>query len=122
MSDAFYTEMQGVADELITEFEQGTVQIVRTTPSVADPSRPWDATYSDTPSSVLAVVKAVRTQFVVGTRVIERAVQIVMPGSVTPEPLPKDKYIVDGRSRITYKFERIPEAGIPVAFKVWVSD
>ena len=134
MSDAFYAEMQEVATDILTEFAQGDVRLVRSVPGTPDADRPW---LPGIPGSMTyrlsATVSGVQRRFVDGTLVVgteDQAVVAVVathietdgvavpPATVSIEPTMSDSFLVDGVARKIKKVVAIPEAGTPVAFAV----
>lgn len=132
MSDTFYAEMREVADEILEEFAQGEVLLVRSVPGTPDPDRPW---LPGLPGSMTyrlsATVSTVSKKFVDGTLVVgteEAAVAAVTgthiatdgvavpPVAVSIAPTMDDSLIVDGRPRKIKKAVAIPSAGEPVAY------
>jgi hypothetical protein len=115
----FYAEMQGVATDLLTEFQQGTIVLVRSTPTVGDTDRPWDLTADPSPTRVTlrAAARTVDKKYVDGTRIHGGETQVTLSVPVlSPEPTVSDRIEIDGVLMTTVDMHRLPDAGTPVAF------
>lgn len=126
MSGGFYGEMQDVATELLTEFQQGTVVLVRNTevPVEVDESRPWDVERNpeeDQPERVTlqAAVRTIESKYLKNERLRATDLQITFAvPSVTP--LETDQFEVDGVLCTTVGSRTLPAAGTPVAYIFFV--
>jgi len=119
MADGFYDEMQATAAELLAEFKQGAVQLVRVTPGAPDPATPWEpGAPTQTAYDLKATVTREHQRFENGTLIVEAGdmVTFAVP-PVTPEPT--DKIMIDGAARSITNLTPIPAAGDPVAWKAW---
>lgn len=128
-----YTEFQGVADDLLAEFKQGTVTLTRTIQGTPDPDTPWIPAPSETRTYTLdAVARDVSTKYVDGTEILATDVQVtastkmswtatngvtVTPTTVRYEPAPGDVMSIDGAGANIVKTMRIPRAGTAVAWR-----
>jgi hypothetical protein len=113
----FYDEMQDVATELLEEFDQGALYLVRRAKTVTDTARPWDRTIGAPGKTALSgTVRAVQESYIDGRDVVggERQVTFAYPGF---EPAIDDKIEIDGVEVATVKAIRIPDAGTPVAYR-----
>jgi len=115
----FYDDMAGVATELLTEFNQGVVQLKRETPGAVDPDQPWvpvEPTVQTWPLD--AVVKRVDQRY-------ENGVLIVQTGDMVTFAVPEfepeltDLLVIDGADRSITNLTPIPAAGTTVAWKAW---
>jgi len=116
----FYDDMQAVATDLLTEFKQGTVVLIKSTPGTVDPAKPWIPVAGSTTNYTLnATVRPVSKKFIDGTSIIATDSEITFahPGV---EVLPGDKFTIDGKQVVTLLVKRIPEAGTVVAWKAIV--
>lgn len=120
-----YGRMQATATRLLGRFDQGTIQLVRTTTATPDPATPWvpgtptTATY-DLAAAVAAVTDdQAASKLVDGTSIL--ASDLVVTCAVPPiEPLAGDTVTIDGASTTVMKVIRIPGAGVAVAYKLIV--
>lgn len=128
-----YTEFQGVADDLLAEFKQGTVTLTRTIQGTPDPDTPWIPAPSETRTYTLdAVARDVSTKYVDGTEILATDVQVtastkmswtatngvaITPSDVRYEPSPGDVMSIDGAGVNIVKTMRIPRAGTAVAWR-----
>lgn len=116
MSD-FYSDMQGVATEILTDFNQGEIAYVIETPGNGSDDDPGEPSVATTPLTS-ATARGVEFKYVAGD-VLASDLQIVMPGGiVTPEP--EGYFTVDGVRHKIVEIKRVPAAGTPVAFIVIV--
>lgn len=119
MADDFYSEMQEVATELLTEFSQGQVSLKRTT--TTEGPNPWDP-----PSEVVqtfalkASVKRVNQRFDRGTVIVETG-DVVTFAALEIEPAPTDTIVVDGKEKAITDLKRIPAAGTVVAWQAFIA-
>jgi hypothetical protein len=120
MSDAFYTEMAGIAGDLITEYQQGTATLEKRTPVAGMP--PWEpGAFTATIYAVVCVVRSVDRRFVDGTLVLATDRMAMVPATALPdgvEPQANDVVHVDGRPTTIKKVIRVPEAGIIIVYKL----
>lgn len=125
MSD-FYAEMAGVATELLTEFKQGVVTLMRTVYAEPDPTTPWipgETTEQshDLKATVAAVtVDQANAQYIDGTTIT--TADLVVTCAVPPvEPAMTDTLTIDGEVRQMKKIVQVPAAGVPIVFKLFVA-
>ena len=122
MSDDFYTEMQGVATELLSEFKTGVARLVRRARTAADAQRPYDkADGAPAYTTLNGVVLTVDKKLVDNKRVFGREDMLVCahPGFDIEGT---DKVEIDGRERTIIKFKPKPGAGIRVCWFVVLED
>lgn len=113
----FYDEMADIATELLGEFQQGSVQLVRSVSAPSDPSTPWQpgdptlATYD-----LAAAVRGVSQRYVDGTTILssDQQVTCAVP-PVTPD-MTTDTLLIDGIAVTVLKNMPIPASGTPVAY------
>ncbi|AID29246.1 hypothetical protein [Mesorhizobium jarvisii] len=118
---SFYDDMAGVATELLTEFNQGSVQLKRETPGVVDPDQPWvpiEPTVETWPLN--AAVRRVSQKYVDGTLIVatDNQVTFAVPAIV---PAMTDTLIVDGVELAMKDLRPIPPAGTVVAYIAFVA-
>lgn len=134
MSDAFYGSMQTLATGLLTQFNQGLLELTRTE-QAPNASEPWKPGVETTRRyRLVGAVAPVQKRFVNGQSVLESDSQatvgvaatlthvdgaVVTPQAVLlsdVEPTPSDTFTVDGRPRTVVGVRRIPDAGVAVAY------
>lgn len=115
---SFYSEMQGVASEVLAEFKQGTVVLRRTVPGASDPSTPWipgDPVVTD--YTLDAVVSGVAQEYENGTTIVGTDLQVTCAVPAVMPDMTTDTLLVDGVAVVVIKNMPIPEAGTPVAYR-----
>lgn len=114
MSD-FYSEMQGVASDLLREFKQGVIAYVAVTKGSGpadNPGAPTEKAYT-----LDAVARGVAFKYIDGTNVVASDQQMTMPGKgVAPDM--KGFVTVDGVRHKIVRIIRKPSAGTPIAWTV----
>lgn len=113
----FYLQMQNVAKDILTDFNQGVIQYVIETPGNGPADNPGAPIPSTTPLTS-AVARGVQFNFVAGD-VLASDLQITFPGGIV-EPQPEGYFTVDGMRHKIVEIKRIPAAGTPVAYTVIV--
>lgn len=109
----FYTEMQGIAKGLLTEFKQGQLTFVATTPGNGTPDAPGKP--KETFHSFDGTARGVKSKYVDGSEILATDLQAVAPGSL-PIANATGFLIVDGVRLKVVKVIANPAAGTPVAF------
>lgn len=125
----FYSELQDVASEVLGEFKQGTILLIRSSEAAADVNTPWTPGTTTNASYVLdAVAEGVKQRFIDGTLVNASERKITcspvakLDGvSVTITPTTKDVISIDGQRHEIKRVDQIPAAGIPVIFEIFVA-
>lgn len=114
----FYDDMADVADEVMTEFKQGTVTLRRTVPAASDPATPWiPGSPTVTDYTLKAAVTGVAQQYVDGTTILTTDEQVTCSvPAVTPD-MATDSLLIDGVAVTVIKNFAIPAAGTPVAYR-----
>lgn len=115
----FYDEMRGVADELLGEFKQGSVQLKRVT-TTPGPNE-WDPPTETVETWELsAAVRRVSTKYVDGTLILasDNQVTFAVPATV---PLMTDTLVIDGRPQTMKDLRPLPGAGTVVAYVGFVA-
>lgn len=131
----FYDELRGVADELLGEFKQGSVQLKRVTttpgPNEWDPPtetvETWELSaavqrvHQRYENGTLIVATGDIVTFAVAAKVVERNSLPVDP----PEPVSltaieiTDNLVIDGRTSAITNPRKLPGAGTVVAWKAF---
>ncbi len=117
----FYDDMRAVADELLGEFKQGSVQLRRETPGIPDPDAPWEPVEPTVQTWELkAAVRRVSTKYVDGTLIIASDNQVTF---AVPATVPKltDTLVVDGRAHAMKDLRPLPGAGTVVAYIAFIA-
>lgn len=117
MSD-FYDDMRDLANELLTEFNQGTIQHLSITPGTGDADEPGAPTVVTTDLTA-AVARGVEYRFATLSHVLESDLQIVIPGG-SVEPQPSDYFTINGTRYKIVEISRTPASGTVVKFDVIV--
>ena len=108
----FYTDMQGVASELLKEFQQG---VITYTPTV---SSDWESPVAGTPIPLDATANGVDKQFL--SDLITTSDIDVTTAVFGQDPTIEGKVSIDGVAKEIISVRQIPAAGIPVAWKIFV--
>lgn len=110
----FYDDMQSVTSTLLTEFSQGALQYVDTTPGNGPPDDPGAAT--ETVYPLAAVARGVQFKYVQGGLAIASDLQTTIAATLAIVPNVKGFIIMDGQRFKIVQVEKIPAAGTPVAY------
>lgn len=116
MSD-FYSDMQNVAKDILTGFNQGDIRYVIETPGNGPADNPGPPVISTTPFTS-AVARGVEFKYVSGD-VLASDLQITIPGGIV-DIQPQGYFTVDGVRYKIVEIKRVPAAGVPVAIIVIV--
>jgi hypothetical protein len=116
----FYDDMADVASEVLAEFKQGVVTLVRSTTTIPDPAEPWNKTVTTASYSLNASVRRVEGDYVDGALILatDNQVTFAVP-AVTP--VLADKITIDGVAHAIKDLRPIPAAGTPVAYIAFVA-
>jgi len=114
----FYDEMQAIASELLTEFNQGTIAYVAMTLGNGPADDPGEPTETTTVFSG-AVARGVEFKYVKGSSVLSTDLQVTIPGGIV-EPTPEGFFTVDGVRLKIVEVHRIPATGTAVACTIIV--
>jgi len=127
MSDAFYSEMADIADELLTEFSTGTVVLVRRTRAAGAEIWTPGARTETRYDCVGAVAIPAGKTFVGSTTVVASDTMVVLSPRFVPEggdspvalePTMDDRFVVRGRERTPKQMLRVPDDGPVVVWKI----
>lgn len=81
----FYTDMQAVATDLLTEFDQGGIVVSYATPGGGPAHNPGPTTYADTWTN--GAVRGVSRKYIDGVNVVATDLQVTVPGTLTAPTL-----------------------------------
>lgn len=112
----FYAEMRGIATELLTEFKQGSMALLKYTPASGPPHNPGKPTWARLPFDGTA--NGVSAYMLQDTLVQSSDRVVNMPAAITPTI--KDRIEIDGVSYQIIKVTPKPAAGDPVVWQVVV--
>ncbi|AVX04341.1 hypothetical protein MXMO3_01816 [Maritalea myrionectae] len=129
----FYDDMQAVATELLTEFNQGTVTLKRTTPGAPNPDEPWEPVPDNTVTYRLnSTTRAVADKFIDGTTIFATDAMVTASAVMTKthvdgspvteveeafEAKPGDQISIDGKEVEVIRTMRVPKAGTAIVWK-----
>ncbi len=116
MSD-FYTDMQNVANEVLSDFKQGEIAYVIETLGNGPADDPGSSSLTTT-ELTNATARGVEFKYVSGD-VLASDLQIVFGAGII-EPQPQGYFTVDGVRYKIVEIKRIPAAGTPVSYIVVV--
>lgn len=121
----FYDEMQDVATELLGEFQQGVVQLVRVTQGASDPATPWEpgvpteTTYELNATVGTTYVNNASATYDDGSLILASDVVVTCSVPVVT-PMLSDRVVIDGRAYSVKQVNALPAAGTPAAYKIFV--
>lgn len=112
----FYTELQGVAADVLTEFKQGVIQLVATTPGIGPAHNPGNPT---TVSTTLpgAVVLGIEQRYMAQALVVGAEKQVTSSVVAGIDPKNGYKITIDGTPFRIVEVINVPAAGTPVVWK-----
>ena len=112
---SFYSDMAGMAKDMLTEYNQGTIDIGRTV--VTAGANSWDAPSSVTTYlTVMGIVRGVSRQFVDGVTIMATDLQVIAY-IADYEPLPGDLMEIDGNPVAVLRQDKIPGAGTTACWR-----
>jgi hypothetical protein len=115
----FYDEMQEVATDLLTEFQQGQVSLKRVTTTPGE--NEWDPpTETSETWPLKAAVRTVSMKYVDGTLIIagDRQVTFAVPDTT---PLLTDLLAIDGKDHAMKDLRALPGAGTVAAWIAFIA-
>ncbi len=113
----FYEDMQGIATDLLTEFQQGVIQIVKSTPGNGKPWKPGAPT--ERLVTVQGSARGAKLSFSPNSLVQTGDLLVtidVPPGGEADYPTMLDMITVDGTRMKIVDITQKPAAGTPVVF------
>lgn len=116
MSD-FYSDMQAIAADLMTDFNQGEISYIIETPGNGPADDPGTPTVTTTDLTA-ATARGVEFKYIAGD-VLASDLQITFPGGIV-EPESQGYFTVDGVRYKIVEIKRMPAAGTVVAYTVIV--
>jgi len=118
-----YGKMQGTAKRLLNRFNQGVIELHRTT--AGTPINEWTpgeditVTYTLDATAAAVTVDQANAKYIDGT-VITTADLVVTCAVPSIVPAMTDTLTIDGVAKTIKKIVQLPSAGVPVAFKIFV--
>lgn len=108
----FYDDMQGVARDVLTEFQQGVIKYVQITPG----NGPVDNPGPSTPTKFIIPATATGVQFKYVQKALAVASDLQISAPIDPRFVPDMKGFieVDGKTYKIVAIQPIPPAGTPV--------
>lgn len=114
---SLYGDMQALAGNLLTEFNQGTLAIGVYTPGGGPAHDPDPPTYPET--TFKGAVRGVSAQHLADTLIQSSDLIVTMPGGgVVPKPA--DRILINGAYHAIVKIEPKPASGTVVAYRIFV--
>lgn len=115
---SFYQELQGVASELLAEFDQGGIFYIAVVPGSGPAQNPGPST--ETPFKVEGVARGVSFKYIDNKSVVASDLQITMAVDARYTPNEKGFALIDGVRHKVIQAIRKPAAGTPVAWTIIV--
>ena len=112
----FYRDMQGIAGDLLEEFDQGPLCLLRETPGDGPDWDPGESPES-LRKSIPGTVRGVSDAYVDGTLVVSTDLQCTIPGGRI-EPKMTDRIEVNGQAHQIVRIDPRPASGTVVAYIV----
>ena len=122
---AFYDDMQGIATDLLTQFNQGVISLIVVTPGNGPPSNPGPPVRSapmflkGAASAAFSVRGASKT-YSDGTHIQRGDIKVTTKVLSGIDPKLTDKITLDGKEYNIIHFNKIPETGTTVAWVFFV--
>lgn len=118
MSQDFYQKMQNTAQTLFKKFNQGQIAYVIETPGTGPADNPGTPTPVTIPLTG-ATARGVSYKFLKNSDVLTTDLEVHLPGGIV-DVKPQGYFTIDGVPHKIVQIERIPAAGIAVAWTVVV--
>jgi hypothetical protein len=115
---SIYQELQGVASELLTEFDQGGIYYIAVTPGTGPAQNPGPGV--ETPYKVDGTARGVSFKYIDNKNVVASDLQITMAVDARYTPNEKGFALINGVRHKVVQAHRKPSAGIPVAWTIVV--
>lgn len=122
---AFYEQMQGIATDLLTQFNQGVINLIVVTPGSGPPSNPGPPVRSaplllkGAANAAFSVRGASKT-YADGTMIQRGDIKVTTKVITGIDPKLTDKITLDGKEYNIIHFNKIPETGTTVAWVFFV--
>ena len=113
-----YLGIQKTATELLTEFNQGVIKLIKVTGGTGpsyDPGVP-----TKTEFVLRGVVRGVETKYVDNKLIFESDLQVTVEVHITQAPLMADKISIDGKEFDIIKIMPVPPAGVTIVNRIFV--
>ena len=110
---SLYSDLAIVADDLLNEFNQGTLQIIRMVQGSGPGYDPGDAI--ETITAVKGVTRGVEKKFIDGVKVFESDLQATLPPT---EINPGDFIRIDGTDYKIISVQNVPASGEKIVTKI----
>lgn len=110
----FYSEMQGIASDIMSEFKQGVISY---TP-VTQPANEWEDPVIGTPVTLDATASGPSAEFI--TDLITTSDIEITAAVFGQVPTMGGQIKIDGVQKEIIAVKQIPAADTPVAWKIWV--
>jgi len=123
----FYDEMADVATELLTEFNQGVIKLVRkgaagTPPNAYTPGTPATPTEIVLKGVARAAGGDAATQkYVDGATILASDLVVTCEASLATPNMLTDSILLDGQAKAIKMIVRIPAAGTPIVYKIIIA-
>lgn len=122
MATDIYTRIQGIADDLLTRFNQGTKVLILRIPGTGPAHAPGPST--DDPHPLIGTVRAVKGAVLLEPGSLIKTGDLKVTAKVIPGlsrlPTTSDKITLSGRTFTIIKFDPIPPEGIAAAWVFYV--
>lgn len=112
-----YTDLQALAGNLLTEFDQGGLALGVYTPGGGPAHDPGEPTYPET--AFKGTAKGVTAEHLSDTNIQATDLIVTMPGD-TGTPKLTDRVKIGGLYHTIVKIKRLPAAGTVVAWQLFV--
>lgn len=117
-----YVDLQNIATDLLTEFQQGSVVLIKQVPGSGPVYDPGPPTPREVP--LRAAVKGVTSKFQNGKVLLASDLEVVCAVPASSADWPEENLdrgvMIDGLIYSIISFSKLPAAGTPVAFKMIV--
>lgn len=110
----FYSEIQGIASGIMSEFKQGAI----TYTPVTQPANEWDDPVAGAPVTLDATASGPSAEFI--TDLITTSDIEITAAVFGQVPTMDGRITIDGAQKEIIAIKQIPAAGTPVVWKIWV--
>ena len=113
-----YSDMQETATELLTEFNQGVIKLIKVVDGTGPSYDPGDPT--ETEFDLVGTVRGVESKYVDNKLILESDLQVTVAVHATQVPEMSDKISIDGKIVDIVKIMPVPPAGVIVVNRIFV--
>lgn len=113
---SFYAQMQDIARELLTEFDQGGMVLISESPGSGPAHNPGPPVR--TLHRIAGTASGVTAEHLKDTLIQASDLRVILPGHITPKPT--DKVMINGHVHNIVKIIPKPAAGVPSVFELVV--